>query len=420
MNDWEIVSDYDSGINKNTIYRQEFVNGLRILAIQDVSSSICAYEIQVDLFSDIKKIKPGSMDLLYIYFMNYIKYRRINEQLYKIGANLSISINNYNLKLTCFTNLKQLLTAIKIVRSLLIDIEFIPALFEFVKEEYKRKIKFKENDAITLCKKSFFENVYLENNPLKYLYTYCNNISLSELQNFYYESFTPKNTIIAITGQLSPKQITEYFFNEFKNWRQSNLEHDQKGILNSYRLGHKQIIDLNISNIKNGHIIVGVPGFNYSNNLYLPGMVGNFILGQLGLLGRLGEFIRQQSGLVYKIKSEILPTKYPGPWWIVCDAKVEKKDIVLGMILETIMELRDKGPTQEELNLSINSILNSLPVRLSHPITRTMKLIELEYYGLGLNYLREYKDNLLSLTTSSIRNAYRTFFDDKNITIIHT
>jgi zinc protease len=142
---------------------------------------------------------------------------------------------------------------------------------------------------------------------------------------------------------------------------------------------------------------------------YYPAMMANLIMGRLGLAGRLGDRVRDQQGLVYYIASSLHAGPGPHPWDIVAGANPKHVERVTALILEEIARLRDDLITDLELEDSRSYLTGALPLRLETNEGIAGFLLNIEEYGLGLDYLQRYPAIINSVSREDIQRVARQY-----------
>lgn len=154
-------------------------------------------------------------------------------------------------------------------------------------------------------------------------------------------------------------------------------------------------------------ITIGHPSIPRSDPDYYALELANLILGRFGLGGRLGKSVRETQGLAYSIGSGLEGSLGPGAWAAragVAPANVER---VITSILTEIEHIRQEPVSAEELADAQDYLTGSLPLGLESQDGVARIALDIEMYGLGLDYLDHYPAIIRTLTGEQLQEAAR-------------
>ncbi len=167
------------------------------------------------------------------------------------------------------------------------------------------------------------------------------------------------------------------------------------------------------------HILVGQPGIKRGDPDYFPLYVGNHILGGGGMVSRLFSEVREKRGLSYSAYSYFSPMRFQGPFIAGLQTKTEQADEALSVLLENINQFIDKGPSNDELVASKRNITGGYPLRIDSNSKILSYVTVIGYYGLPLNYLETFNEQVNAVTVAQIRDAFkRRLMPDKLVTVL--
>ena len=161
-------------------------------------------------------------------------------------------------------------------------------------------------------------------------------------------------------------------------------------------------------------IVWGLPGLSRTSPDYYAARVANAILGQVGLMGRLGANVRDRQGLAYYASSGLEAGLGAGPWIVYAGVAPTVVDRALGSILAEIARLRDELVSEEELADAQDYLTGTLPLRLETNGGVAGALIEMELYGLGLDFLARYPALIRAVTREDVQAVAREYLDTEN------
>jgi len=167
------------------------------------------------------------------------------------------------------------------------------------------------------------------------------------------------------------------------------------------------------------HIMIGQPGMRRGDPDYFTLYVGNHILGGSGLVSRISEEIREKRGLAYSAYSYFTPMRVEGPFTMGLQTRNEKAEEARQLMIDTLRNFIEKGPTDAELRSSKQNITGGFPLRISSNRKIVGYLGAIGFYKLPLNYLDTFNDRVNAVTKAQIVDAFRRRIDpDRLVTVM--
>lgn len=153
-------------------------------------------------------------------------------------------------------------------------------------------------------------------------------------------------------------------------------------------------------------LVVGFPAPPRSDPAHYALDTANLILGRLGLMGRLGKVVRDEQGLAYYAFSQVETGRESSLWTARAGVDPDNVDRALGSIIAEVRRLGREGVTPEELDDAKRYSTGVLPLALESNDGVAATLLNIEYYGLGLDYLDRYPDIIRALTREDLVSAW--------------
>jgi len=152
-------------------------------------------------------------------------------------------------------------------------------------------------------------------------------------------------------------------------------------------------------------IVLGQIGVARSNPDYFPILLMNYVLGGGGFNSRLMQTIRTKGGLAYSVSSHFEGNKLPGAFQVALQTKVESAGEALRLVREEIAKLHRDGATQQELDAAKDYLTGNFPLRLDSTGKLAGFLGQVEYFGLGDDYIEKYAERVRAVTLDDVRKA---------------
>lgn len=155
------------------------------------------------------------------------------------------------------------------------------------------------------------------------------------------------------------------------------------------------------------HILTGVPAIARGDADYFPLLVGNYTLGGGGFVSRLTREVREKRGLSYSVYSYFNPLAQPGPFQAGLQTQKGQADEALSVVRDTIANFLREGPTAQELKAAKDNLIGGFPLRIDNNRKILDNIAAIGFYGLPLNYLDTWTDNVKKVTVADIKAAFQ-------------
>jgi len=164
-------------------------------------------------------------------------------------------------------------------------------------------------------------------------------------------------------------------------------------------------------------IVLGLPGPRRSAPDYLDASVMNTILGVFGMMGRIGQNVREEQGLAYYASSQLAGGLGPGSWTASAGVAPDKVEQAIESIRHEIRRIIDEPVPTEELADSLAYRTGSFPMSLETNSGLVDMITGMELYGLGLDYLQRYREEIDAITVERIQDAARKYLSADDLVI---
>ena len=238
-------------------------------------------------------------------------------------------------------------------------------------------------------------------------------LSTADLQAFHQQYYTAGNAVISMVGDISREEaerIAQRLSDALPQGPAAPAIAAPQAISSRH-----QHIDFNGQQT---HILVGQQGIDRHDPDYAALYVGNQILGGSGFGSRLMEEIRERRGLSYSVSSSLMPMQANGPFMISLQTRADQADLALSVLNESLDRFIKEGPTETELTRTRRQISGEFPLSTANNAAIVAQLGMIGFYGLPLNHLQLFLDQVQALTTEDIRQAFaRHFSPEQRLTI---
>ena len=241
-----------------------------------------------------------------------------------------------------------------------------------------------------------------------------NKISIKHVKQFHAKHIVATNTVLAIVGDITQEQahsIANRIDQSLsKGKRQQKLAAVEPSSMS------KKIVDFPS---QQAHVRIGQIGIQRGHPDYFNLYVGNHVLGGGGFTSRLMEEVRSKRGLSYSVYSYFLPYQQQGPFMLGLQTRTDQVTEAIEVCQGVLANFIESGPTQEELNLSKQNIINGFPLRVDSNKDQLGYLSLIGYYDLPLTYLDDFIKNIEQVSLEDVKQAFSKHLDlDSFVTVV--
>jgi zinc protease len=280
-----------------------------------------------------------------------------------------------------------------------------------VKKEVREvlgNIKSDEDDPGIVAEKAFRKSLFLTSpyaHPAEGTKESLPGITSEELVQFYRMYYHPNNSILAIVGDITLEEIKSNIIPRLQKWPMGKIP--EKPFKTLFAAGPKTIkIDREITQ---ANIILGSRGVSRGNPDYYTLSVMNYILGGGGFASRLMEEIRNKRGLAYSVESFFK---------IVLQTKNSSAREAISLALTQMKQIQKAPVSAKELEGAKKYLIGSFPRRLDTQGKLSSFLVQVEYYGLGLDYPEKYPSLIRSVTREDVLRAAKNYLHPENYILL--
>ncbi|HZC46324.1 MAG TPA: pitrilysin family protein [Candidatus Acidoferrum sp.] len=178
---------------------------------------------------------------------------------------------------------------------------------------------------------------------------------------------------------------------------------------------HVKLID---RDVRQANIIMGAGGVQRSNPDFYRLKVMNYILGGGGFSSRLVKTVRSQQGLAYSVNSGFEPGKFQGAFTVGLQTKNQSSNQAIDLILQQLREIQEKPVSDAELDGAKKFLIGSFPLALERQNAIASFMIQMEFYGLGLDYADQYPKLIGSVTKDDVLAVAKKYLHPDSMIVV--
>ena len=343
--------------------------------------------------------------------------KAINEELDFMGASLNSSSGRDYVTLTLRVLKKDLEKGVDLFMEVLTQ----PA---FPQEEVKREIQktlaaiqAAEDQPDDVAEKAFQENLFLSGpyrHPVEGTKKSLPSITRETLDRVYKKTYHPNHSILAVVGDISQEEARTRLVPRLEKWPKGKTS--DAPALNVFVKGPKTVkIDRMLTQ---ANIILGHAGVSRDNPDFYALTVMNYILGGGGFSSRLMEEIRNKRGLAYSVYSFFDPGKLPGSFQVGLQTKNVSAREAISLAREEMTRMQKEPVSEKEIEGARKYLIGSFPMRMDTQGKLVNFLLQMEYYGLGLDYPEKYPRLIQSVSREDVLRVARKYLHPENCILV--
>ena len=236
-----------------------------------------------------------------------------------------------------------------------------------------------------------------------------------ELVNYYRTAYGTQGLIVTIVGAVKAEEALRIWEDQFGNWLGARV--DRGAPPSAPRVTDRREQRVDIPGKSQSDLVLGFVGPTRSAPDYVDARMANSILGVFGLYGRLGARVREKGGLAYYSYSQLEGGLGPGAWQVSAGVDPANVDKAIPLIQSEIKRMIETKVTPTELKDNKSYMIGSMPIGLETNDGVAGILLDMELYGLGLDYLVNYPDRINAINAASVQAAAQKYLDAENFAL---
>ncbi len=240
-------------------------------------------------------------------------------------------------------------------------------------------------------------------------------LSSKDLMEFHSANYRPNNAILAITGDVTLKEIMPKLEKVFGDWKRGDIptvsipqapEQSAQHIFLIDRPGSVQTV-----------LMLGNLGIERTSSDYFPLLLADRILGG-GPAARLFLNLREDKGYTYGAYSSFSGSKFRGTWVSSSEVRTEVTEGAMKEFMYELKRLRDEKVTADELENAKRAIIGSFALSLEQPQGLLQNIITQKLYGLPADYWDTYPQKVAAVTVDDVQRVAQKYVDLDKIQIV--
>ena len=400
-------------IGPETIHRVRTANDITILVRPNPSAPVamlegCLRAGSVDESAEQAGLASFTASLLSRGSANY-DFDRYNEAVESVGASVSVGGGTHISSFGSESLVEDFPLMVEILADTLQRPTFPPEHIERVRGQWLVRLQEREQSTRSVSYRRFNEMIFGDHPyglPTSGYIETIQDLSRDDVAAFHQDYYRPNQAIIVVSGDVDPEAVVALLESHFGSWR-TGAEPPPPAdtippVAGANGIQRKSV---DMPGKVQSDVVIGCLAIARTHPDYYAVQVANNILGQFGMMGRLGETVRERQGLAYYSFSALDADIGIGPWVAFAGVNPQNVNQAVDSILHEFERLGNEPVSDEELSDSIANMTGTLPLRLETNDGVASILLNMEWFGLGLDYLQTYQERIRAITKEDVQRV---------------
>ncbi|MFY9308335.1 MAG: pitrilysin family protein [Bacteroidia bacterium] len=398
-------------------YTRNLKNGIRVLGTMEAETPKVVIYMELaggDLVlkpEEYKKMGIASLtaDIMNEGTQNYTT-EQFSAELEKLGSNISFYGGKESTTIIVETQKKNLDATLKLFEEKLLRPRFDAEDFKRVKKQYKEQLKDEKTNPNVLASHAYNSILY-GNSPFGIFPNVKNvdKLELEDVKSYYNNYYSPSVATLTVVGNISENEIAPKL--EFlEKWAAKEVV--IKPVVPNTPVEGTQLFIVNKDFAPQSIIMIGHPSIPFdATGDYFKNTIVNYPFGG-AFNSRINLNLREDKGYTYGISSRFSGSLYNGTFTINTSVKRGATAVSLKEILKETKKYMEGGVTDEEINFTKSSILNSEALDYETSYQKALFLNKIGRYKLDKDFTVQQANLLKNMTkeefNQQIKKAYKS------------
>lgn len=345
-------------------------------------------------------------------------FAAFNEAVESVGGNVTFGADTHSIEfaITCLSEDFAALAAVlaDALRRPTFPVEQVGR----VRQQRLVSLRERDEDTSSVANLRFYEGIFGRAHPYGratsgYVET-VSGLSREQIDDFHARTYAPQGAVVAITGDVESGAAVDLVEQLFGDWRGPALPPRAAVPVPPPAPPQRIVMPGKVQ----ADIAIGARAVPRNHPDYFALRVANCILGQFGMMGRLGMSVREELGLAYYCYSAVMVDREDGVWQAAAGVNPDSVDQAIVAIRQEFARLAEEQVDAAELADSQAYLTGVMPLTLETNEGVASALANMEWYGLGLDYLWRYRDLIYAITPADVQRVARTYLAPERLVTV--
>jgi zinc protease len=235
-----------------------------------------------------------------------------------------------------------------------------------------------------------------------------------DLQKFWAQNFVPNNAALVVSGNIKSAELRPLLEKAFGEWQKGTPAENAVGAPTTTAA---RLVIVDKPGAPQTQVRVASIGVPRNTPDYAPLLIMNEALGGL-FSSRINLNLREAHGYTYGASSQFVFRRSAGPFVVASGVRTDVTGPAISEILKELNGIRDADLKAEELTLSKDSLVRSLPAQFETSGRVTASTTNIYVYGLGLDYYSKLPDRLNAVDAAAVKAAAQKYIVPANMRVV--
>lgn len=345
----------------------------------------------------------------------------LNEELESMAASVEVGMSPEYGSVSLSTMAEDIEKGLEIFADVLRNPAFREDKLDLRKQQAIEAIRRRNDNPIQLAWRNFSSILYGKEHPFGWYSEIetVESITVEDLKAFHSKYYHPNNIMLSITGDFDTESLINQLESVFAGWIINDIDFPD---ISAVEVSFKPSVNHIQKDLPQTTMLIGHLGIKRTPDFpdYFALRVMNDILGEGGFTSRLMEQVREKHGLAYMVGSLMQTSLYtnPGEWFAYCGSSSEKTAQAMSLIIDIIREIRENHVSDEELQLTKDSLINSFVFGFESSSQIAFQQMMLAYREFDPDFLKTYTDNIAKVSAEDVQAVAEKYLHPDGLTIV--
>ncbi|MCJ8318796.1 MAG: insulinase family protein [Colwellia sp.] len=331
--------------------------------------------------------------------------QQLEEAIKQLGASIHISANREGIKITASSLARNYQQTMALVTEMLLQPRWDEVEFDLAKKGTLSNIKQQQVNpnsvAFNQFNKLLYGNEHLLANSIIGSEKSVGQITISDLNNYYTQYFSPSLTDFHIVGDIAKDKVIASLSTLEKQWAIKDVT--LPNISLPLTPEKAQIYFYNIPNAKQSVLNIGYPSLKATDKDYYVAQVMNYILGGGSFASQLTQQLRETKGYTYGINSSFTGNQFDGRFTISSGVRANVTLEAISLIKDVVTNYQQDF-SEQDLATTQGYYLKSNARKFETFSAKLNILKSMSQYNLPVNYVQQRAQEVSGLTLEKVKS----------------
>jgi predicted Zn-dependent peptidase len=328
----------------------------------------------------------------------------IEDRIDFLGGSLNFNVGERTSTLTLSVLTKDLDEGLTFFFDVLMNPAFREEPLKLAKARFVEQLRQANDQPNGVLSREYEKLLYGDNaltwQPMKASYE---GITVADLKAFHAKYFSPKNVILAVSGDFAKADLKAKINKIAAGWMGKPVAFP--ALPNSFPAPEPGVYFIQKA-INQGYISLGHLGIEDTNPEYFAVQIMNFILGGGSFTSRITTKVRSDEGLSYNQGSRFTYRwGFPGTFSGYVQTKSSTVGYAISLILAELDRIRKEPVSEAEMETAINYYLESFADTFQSAQATMSSFANLEMTGKPMDYYKTYRSKIQAVTLARVQEV---------------